>query len=44
MMSGASRLRFCGKIFGTLKDYWVAAGELLPGEEFPNDINLEKRG
>jgi radial spoke head protein 4/6 len=44
MMSGASRLRFCGKIFGTQKDYWIAAGELLPGEEFPSDINLEKRG
>lgn len=28
VMSGASRLRFMGKIYGTQKDYWLAAGTL----------------
>ena len=43
-MSGAERLRFCGKIFGTQKDYWIASGELLPAEEFVTDVMTEKRG
>jgi hypothetical protein len=43
-MSGAERMRFCGKIFGTQKDYWIACGELLSGEEFAVEKNIEKRG
>jgi hypothetical protein len=27
-MSGASKLKFFGKIFGTQKDYWVVQGTL----------------
>lgn len=27
-LSGASKLRFAGKIMGSEKDYWVACGEL----------------
>ena len=43
-MSGAERMRFAGKVFGTQKDYWVACGELLHGEEMPTDRVTEKRG
>jgi len=43
-MSGAERLRFCGKIFGTQKDYWIASGEMLAAEEFSTDKTNEKRG
>lgn len=42
-MSGAERMRFCGKVFGTQKDYWVACGELLHGEEM-SDKSVEARG
>lgn len=28
ILSGASQLRFWGKIYGTQKDYWVAEGVL----------------
>jgi len=35
VMSGASSLRFCGKVFGTKKDYWVVSGFLNHVEE-PN--------
>lgn len=28
LMSGASSLRFCGKVLGTEKDYWVVCGAL----------------
>jgi radial spoke head protein 4/6 len=28
LLSGASQLRFWGKVFGTEKDYWVAEGVL----------------
>lgn len=43
-MSGAERLRFSGKILGTQKDYWVAAGEVPQAEEFTKDKMIEKRG
>ena len=32
-LSGASVLRFWGKIYGTECDYYVAEGKLGPGEE-----------
>lgn len=28
VMSGASTLRFWGKIYGSCKDYWIAQGTL----------------
>lgn len=28
VMSGADRLRFVGKIYGSQKDYWLACGVL----------------
>jgi len=28
LLSGASQLRFWGKVYGTQKDYWVAEGVL----------------
>ena len=28
VMSGAAKLKFFGKIYGTQKDYWVAQGVL----------------
>jgi len=31
-MSGASRIAFKGKVYGTKKDYWVCSG-VLPGDE-----------
>ena len=44
IMSGADSVRFCGKIFGTKCDYWIATGRLDKAEEKVNDINFEKRG
>lgn len=44
VMSGASRLIFFGKIFGTKKDYWVISGELDGAEEKLTDLTVEKRG
>ena len=43
-MSGASSLRFWGKIYGTKKDYWVIEGVLDTQEEDKNDYGSEKRG
>jgi radial spoke head protein 4/6 len=43
-MSGADSVRFCGKIFGTKCDYWIASGRLDKAEEKVNDVNFEKRG
>jgi hypothetical protein len=43
-MSGAERINFCGKIYGTQNDYWIASGVLLKAEETVNDRNFEKRG
>jgi len=36
-MSGASSLKFFGKIFGTQKDYWIAQGILDFQEEEPKE-------
>lgn len=33
VMSGADRIRFAGKIFGTTKDYWIVSGVLIEPEE-----------
>lgn len=44
VLSGASSLRFFGKIFGTKKDYWVVYGTLGHVEE-PNLVSgIEARG
>lgn len=43
-LSGADSIAFCGKIYGTNNDYWIASGRLDKAEEEVNDINLEKRG
>lgn len=44
MMSGATALRFWGKIYATEKDYWVVEGELAKSEEKPTDRSQEPRG
>jgi hypothetical protein len=44
IMSGADRINFCGKIFGTQNDYWVATGVLSKAEETVQDKNVEARG
>lgn len=44
VMSGADRLRFVGKIYGSQKDYWLACGVLSQAEELCEDKNMEKRG
>lgn len=33
VMSGASPIKFFGKIYGTSKDYWIAKGQLDYSEE-----------
>lgn len=43
-MSGADRIRFAGKILGSHRDYWVAAGALNEPEETNSDPAIEKRG
>lgn len=44
VMSGATNLRFFGKIFGTKKDYWVVQGVLNDAEEKSTNAQAEKRG
>ena len=44
VMSGAGALKFVGKMYGTQKDYWLASGVLIPGEESMVSANCEKRG
>jgi hypothetical protein len=44
LLSGASPIRFFGKIFGREKDYWVAKGQLNYSEEQPRNQQQEKRG
>jgi hypothetical protein len=44
IMSGATTLKFFGKIFGSQKDYWVAQGTLAFQEEQPSNRSQEKRG
>ena len=43
-MSGASSLRFCGKMMGTNRDYWVVSGTLNQVEEANADKMVEARG
>jgi len=43
-MSGATSLRFCGKVMGTNKDYWVVCGTLNHEEEPTYDKMVEPRG
>lgn len=43
-MSGATKLSFFGKIYGTCKDYWVVSGCLTHVEEPNSDSSVEKRG
>lgn len=38
-MSGAVRIRFAGKILGSHRNYWVAAGALNETEEASSDLN-----
>jgi radial spoke head protein 4A len=44
LFSGASRLRFWGKIYGTQRDYWVVEGVLDIPEEESGNYFQEKRG
>jgi radial spoke head protein 4/6 len=44
VMSGATSLKFFGKIFGIQADYWVAQGTLDFQEEKPSNRAQEKRG
>ena len=43
-MSGASNIKFFGKIFGTQKDYWIAQGKLNFCEEKSANPMQEDRG
>lgn len=43
-MSGATHLRFWGKILGINKDYFIVEGHLLDSEEENNDPISEQRG
>jgi radial spoke head protein 4A len=43
-LSGASRLRFWGKIYGKQRDYWVVEGVLDQAEEDSTDKSMEPRG
>lgn len=43
-MSGATKLSFFGKIYGSCKDYWVVSGCLNHVEEPNQDSSVEKRG
>lgn len=43
-MSGADKLRFAGKIFGTEKDYWIVSGELASNDENDPSLKMESRG
>lgn len=44
MMSGASSIKFFGKILCTNKDYWVAQGTLNVQEQKPTNPIQELRG
>ena len=44
VMSGADRVRFVAKIYGTTKDYWVCAGTLDGADEMNLPKNQEVRG
>ena len=42
--SGATSMKFFGKIMGTQKDYWIAQGILPEEEEVPTNPKVERRG
>jgi len=42
--TGASQLKFFGKVFGQKQDYWVAQGNLKQAEEAPQSRSQEARG
>lgn len=44
VMSGADRVRFVAKMYGTQKDYWVCSGYMSAAEELSVDRAVEKRG
>lgn len=44
VMSGATSLKFFGKIFGSQKDYWIAQGIMEHEEEKSRNPQAEKRG
>ena len=43
-LSGAPRLRFWGKIYGTDKDYLIVEGALENYNDGTDDLTIEKRG
>lgn len=44
-MSGADKVRFVGKIYGTQQDYWVLSGCLDDeGEVLPANVEKRNRG
>ena len=43
-LSGATSLKFFGKIMATTKDYWVISGTLAEQEEEPSNPLQEPRG
>lgn len=43
-MSGADKLRFAGKIFGTEKDYWIVSGELACNDDVNHGFEGRGRG
>lgn len=44
VLSGASSVKFFGKIFGTQRDYWIAQGTIVGEEEKSKNPRIEKRG
>ena len=44
VLSGATSIRFFGKIFGSQKDYWIAQGTIVGDEEKSKNPMKEKRG
>lgn len=44
VMSGADRIRFVAKLFGTKKDYWVCSGHLPGSDELDRPRDQEVRG
>ena len=44
MLSGASQLRFWGKMYGRSADFWVVEGVLDSSEEDKLDKDQEARG
>lgn len=43
-LSGGDKIKFCGKIFGKEKDYWIVSGELHAEAELAVDHSVEQRG